>query len=156
VEVRLVFEEQDDAGVVQGPRERLGLGAGARRAGLHAGVEQVGVPHHVARPGPQPPLERLDAHEAHQAARLRRRDVELGSFGLGRAPRWRGEGEGARVEESGVGRGGGGGRTAEKAGGDRSPHGGGRRADAGVRRLPSSAAYEEDGLLLGPMCRCPF
>ena len=106
VEVGLVPEEQDDAGVIHGPRERLGIGVGARRAG----VEEVGVAHDLVRAVPQAALERLDGDEAHEPPRLGGGDLGPG----------RGRGEGARVEEErSVGRG----ATEEEAGGGRAPQG---------------------------------
>jgi len=122
VEVGLVAEEQDDAGVVQGPRERLGLGVRARGAGLDAGVEELAVPDHLVPAVPQAPLQRLDADEAHQAPRLGRRDLRL-RLRLRRARRRR---ERARVEEESCSGGGRRGRRAageEEAGGGRAPHG---------------------------------
>lgn len=124
VEVGLVAEEQDDAGVVQGPRERLGLGVRARGAGLDAGVEELVVPDHLVPAVAQAPLQRLDADEAHQAPRLGRGDLRLG-LRLRREPRRR-RGEGPRVEEEEIGRGRGSGRRAageQEAGGGRAPHG---------------------------------
>ena len=85
VEVGLVPEEQDDAGVIHGPRERLGIGVGARRAG----VEEVGVAHDLVRAVPQAALERLEGEEAHEPPRL-----GGGDLGLGRG---RGGGEKGRV-----------------------------------------------------------
>lgn len=129
MEVGLVAEEQHDAGVVQGPRERLGLGVRARSSGLDAGVEELVVPHHLVPAVPQAPLQRLHADEAHQAPRLGRRDLRLG-LRLGRARRRRRRGEGARVEEE-SGSGGGGRRRQvaceEEAGGGRAPEGHGGR-----------------------------
>jgi len=110
VEVGLVPEEQDDAGVIHGPRERLGIGVGACRAGLDAGVEEVAVAHDLVRAVPQAALERLDGDEAHEPPRLGGGDLGPG----------RGRGEGARVEEErSVGRG----ATEEEAGGGRAPQG---------------------------------
>ncbi|KAF8707032.1 hypothetical protein HU200_030480 [Digitaria exilis] len=84
--VGLVPEEQHDASVIHGPRERLGLGVRPCRAGLDAGIEEVAVPHHLVLAVPQVALERLDADEAHEPARLGR--VTSASAG-GRAPRGR-------------------------------------------------------------------
>ena len=109
VEVGLVPEEQDDAGVIHGPRERLGIGVGACRAGLDAGVEEVAVAHDLVRAVPQAALERLDGDEAHEPPRLGGGDLGPG----------RGRGEGARVEERSVGRG----AAEEEAGGGRAPQG---------------------------------
>jgi len=115
VEVGLVPEEQDDAGVIHGPRERLGIGVGACRAGLDAGVEEVAVAHDLVRAIPQAALERLDGDEAHEPPRL-----GGGDLGPGRGRARRGRGEGARVEEErSVGRG----ATEEEAGGGRAPQG---------------------------------
>jgi hypothetical protein len=117
LEVGLVPEEQDDASVIHGPRERLSIGVGACRAGLHAGVEELAVAHDLAPAVPQAALERLDGDEAHEPPRLGGGDLRLG----------RARGEGARVEEESVGRGGGGrGRGAaaeEEAGGGSAPQG---------------------------------
>ena len=115
VEVGLVPEEQDDAGVIHGLRERLGIGVGACRAGLDAGVEEVAVAHDLVRAVPQAALERLDGDEAHEPPRL-----GGGDLGPGRGRARRGRGEGARVEEErSVGRG----AAEEEAGGGRAPQG---------------------------------
>ena len=101
MEVGLVAEEQDDAGVVQGPGELLGLGVRARGAGLDAGVEELAAPDHLVPAVPQAPLQRLDADEAHQAPRLGRRHLRRLGLRL-RRPRQRRRrrrGEAARVEE---------------------------------------------------------
>ena len=107
VEVGLVPEEQDDAGVIHGPRERLGIGVGACRAGLDAGVEEVSVAHDLVRAIPQAALERLDGDEAHEPPRLGGGDLGLGR---GRGAGRRGACGGGEVRRTGSGGGGGGGR----------------------------------------------
>ena len=144
VEVGLVTEQQHAAGLIHGPGERLRVTPRARRAGLDAGVQELPVPDHLLPPVPQPPLERLHAHQPHQPPRLRRRHLRLGLRGP-RRRRMRRRGEEAHVAER-AGRPCGGcrrgrrmrGPAAEEVGGGRAPHGwlpneAGRRRRRGSR-----------------------